>query len=64
MAQGTIETWSIDKDGKSVLTGITRYNSEEISPKNIWEPSSEAVNSSSFTYSGVETRMMSDVPIA
>ena len=63
VAQGTIETWSIDKDGKSVLTGITRYNSEQISPKNIWEPSSEAEILLHSLYSGVETRMMSDVPI-
>ena len=63
VAQGTIETWSIDKDGKSVLTGITRYNNEKISPKNFWEPSSEAEILLHSLYSGVETRMMSDVPI-
>ena len=29
VAQGTIETWSLDKEGKAVLTGITRYKHVE-----------------------------------
>ena len=63
VAQGTIETWSIDKEGKAVLTGITRYNHEKISPDKNWNPNYDAEFLLKSLYNGVESRLMSDVPV-
>ena len=63
VAQGTIETWSIDKEGKAVLTGITRYNHEKISPDKHWNPNYDAEILLKSLYKGVESRLMSDVPV-
>ena len=63
VAQGTIETWSIDKDGKAVLTGVTRYNNEKIYPNKDWNPTLDAKNLLDSLYNGIESRMMSDVPL-
>ena len=63
VAQGTIETWSIDKEGKAVLTGITRYNREKISPDKHWNPNYDAEILLKSLYKGVESRLMSDVPV-
>ena len=63
VAQGTIETWSVDKDGKAVLTGIARYNDEKISPDKAWNPNQDAEILLKSLYSGVESRLMSDVPV-
>ena len=63
VAQGTIETWSIDKEGKAVLTGITRYNHEKISPDKHWNPNYDAEILLKSLYNGVESRLMSDVPV-
>ncbi len=62
VAQGTIETWSVDKDGKAVLTGISRYNDEKISPTKTWNPSTDAEILLQSLYRGVESRFMADVP--
>ena len=63
VAQGTIETWSVDKDGKAVLTGVTRYNNEKIYPNKDWNPTLDAKNLLDSLYNGIESRMMSDVPL-
>ena len=63
VAQGTIETWSIDKEGKAVLTGITRYNQEKVSPEGNWNPNLDAEILLKSLYNGVESRLMSDVPV-
>jgi asparagine synthase (glutamine-hydrolysing) len=63
VAQGTIETWSIDKEGKAVLTGITRYNQEKVSPEGNWNPNLDAKILLNSLYNGVESRLMSDVPV-
>ena len=63
VAQGTIETWSVDKDGKAVLTGIARYTDEKISPDKAWNPNQDAEILLKSLYSGVESRLMSDVPV-
>ncbi|MBT4180848.1 MAG: asparagine synthase (glutamine-hydrolyzing) [Euryarchaeota archaeon] len=63
VAQGTIETWSLDINGRAVLTGVSRYNQENISPENFWDPKTGAKELLDTLYSSVEDRMMSDVPI-
>ena len=63
VAQGSIETWSLDLDGKAVLTGVCRYTHDEISPDKHWNPKSNAKSLLDGLYSSVEDRMMSDTPI-
>tara|TARA_B110000003_G_scaffold242823_1_gene250873 strand:- start:2015 stop:3880 length:1866 start_codon:yes stop_codon:yes gene_type:complete len=63
VAQGTIETWSLDKDGKAVLTGICRYSKDEISPESFWDHRTGAKILLDSLQSSVDDRMMADVPI-
>lgn len=63
VAQGTIETWSLDKDGRAVLTGLCRYNEEKISPEDYWDTKTGAKILLDTLYSSVEDRLMSDVPV-
>ena len=60
---GTIETWSLDSDGKAVLTGISKFSSEKISPDKNWDPISGSKKLLSSLRDGVQDRFMSDVPI-
>ena len=60
---GTIETWSLDSDGKAVLTGISKFSSEKISPNKNWNPISGSKKLLSSLRDGVQDRFMSDVPI-
>ena len=60
---GTIETWSLDSDGKAVLTGISKFSSEKISPNKNWDPISGSKKLLSSLRDGVQDRFMSDVPI-
>jgi len=63
VAQGTIETWSLDVEGRAILTGICRHSQDTISPGKYWDPEIGAKNLLDSLYSSVEDRMMSDVPI-
>jgi asparagine synthase (glutamine-hydrolysing) len=63
VAPGSIETWSLDSQGRAVLTGLCHYNKEIISPDKSWDPKISADYLLQTLYSSVEARMMSDVPI-
>jgi asparagine synthase (glutamine-hydrolysing) len=60
---GTIETWSLDSQGKAVLTGISSYASEKFSPNKNWDPISGSKKLITSLSHGVQDRFMSDVPI-
>jgi len=60
---GTIETWSLDSEGRAVLTGISKFSSEKISPSENWDPTSGSKILLDSLSSGVQDRFMSDVPI-
>ena len=60
---GTIETWSLDSEGKAVLTGISKFSLEKISPNKNWDPISGSKKLLRSLRDGVQDRFMSDVPI-
>ena len=63
VAQGTIETWSLDKDGRAVLTGLCRYSKDKVSPETYWDPKTGAKILLDSLQSSVDDRMMADVPV-
>ena len=63
VAPGTIESWSLDDDGRAVLNGVSRYSRNIVSPTEHWDPSVEARILLDSFRDGLEDRMMSDVPI-
>jgi len=63
VAPGTIESWSLDEDGRAVLNGVCRYSRDIISPAEHWDPSVQARILLDSFRDGLEDRMMSDVPI-
>jgi asparagine synthase (glutamine-hydrolysing) len=63
VSPGTVETWSIDSNGRAVLTGISTYSKDIISPSKIWTPSKHAKILLNSLESSVNDRLMSDVPI-
>ena len=63
VAPGTIESWSLDDDGRAVLNGVYRYSRDIISPTEHWDPSVEVRILLDSFRDGLEDRMMSDVPI-
>lgn len=63
VAPGTVETWSIDNNGRAVLTGISTFSKDVISPTASWDPSTQSKVLFDSLKSSVEDRLMSDVPI-
>ncbi len=63
VAPGTIESWSLDDDGRAVLNRVSRYSRDIVSPAEHWDPSVEARILLDSFRDGLENRMMSDVPI-
>ena len=63
VAPGTIESWSLDDDGRAILNGVCRYSRDIISPTEHWDPSVQARILLDSFRDGLEDRMMSDVPI-
>ena len=60
---GTIETWSLDKDGKAVLTGVAQYSQDIVSPSNSWDPATGAQPLLDSLCNSLEDRLMADVPV-
>ena len=63
VSQGTIETWSLDAQGQASLTGVARYSRDIIAPEKEWDPASQALTLLDSFRSGLEDRLMSDVPV-
>jgi asparagine synthase (glutamine-hydrolysing) len=63
VAPGSIESWSLDDDGRAILNGVCRYSRNIISPTEHWDPSVQARILLDSFQDGLEARMMSDVPI-
>ena len=63
VAPGTIESWSLNEDGRAVLNGVCRYSRDIITPAEHWDPSVQARILLDSFRNGLEARMMSDVPI-
>ena len=60
---GTIETWSLDKDGQAVMTGFAEYEKTKVEPGKKWNPESQASLLLDSMSSSIEDRLMSDVPV-
>jgi asparagine synthase (glutamine-hydrolysing) len=63
VAQGTIETWSLDGEGRAVLTGIARYSKDIVDPQQGLDFSRQSGLLLDSLRDGIEDRMMSDVPL-
>ena len=63
VAQGTIETWSLDRHGRAVLTGIARYSKDTVDPQQGQDLSRQASLLLDSLRDSIEDRMMSDVPL-
>lgn len=63
VAPGTIETWSLDEQGRATLTGVTRYSVENVSPQENWHPEVDAAPLLDSLCDSIEDRLMSDVPL-
>ena len=63
VAPGTIESWSLDDDGRAFLNGVCRYSRDVVSPEGRWDPAVQARILLDSFRDGLEDRMMSDVPI-
>ena len=63
VAPGTVESWSLDEQGRAVLKGICKYSRIIVSPEDRWDPSTQARILLDSFREGLEARMMSDVPI-
>ncbi len=63
VAQGTIETWSLDREGAAVLTGIARYSKDTVDPQQGLDLSRQSSLLLESLREGIEDRMMSDVPL-
>lgn len=63
VAQGTIETWSLDEHGRAVLTGVARYSKDTVDPQQGQDITRQASLLLDSLRDGIEDRMMSDVPL-
>lgn len=63
VAQGTIETWGLDVEGRAVLTGISRYSRDKVNPTEGMDFKVQSQALLDTLRGAVEDRMMSDVPL-
>ncbi len=63
VAPGTVETWSLDGEGRATLTGVASYSREAVVPSAAWNPDLEAAGLLDSLCESVEDRLMSDVPL-
>ncbi len=63
ISPGTIETWSIDEEGFAVLTGVSRYSKDIISPDLTWDPKNQSKPLLESLTSSIRDRLLSDVPV-
>ena len=59
---GTIETWSLDSNGRAVLTGVANYSTIKNSPNKEWSPNHAPQLLHSLRM-GLADRLNSDVPV-
>ncbi|HJM66660.1 MAG TPA: asparagine synthase (glutamine-hydrolyzing) [Candidatus Thalassarchaeaceae archaeon] len=60
---GTIETWSLDSDGRAVLTGVASYTQFRNNPSQKWDPKKSAHELLHSLRLGLADRLNSDVPV-
>jgi asparagine synthase (glutamine-hydrolysing) len=63
VAPGTIETWSLDGEGRATLTGVATYSQERVAPGNSWDSSGNAESLLDSLCVSIKDRLMSDVPL-
>lgn len=63
VAPGTIETWSLDDNGRATMTGVVSYAQDVVSPSESWNPQSDAQPLLDSLCSSIEDRLMADVPL-
>lgn len=60
---GTVERWSLDQLSQPVLLDVANIERQRLSPTNDWNPSTNAAGLLESFVSGVQQRLMADVPV-
>ena len=60
---GTIETWSLDENGRAYLTGVVNYDKPRVKPAKSWNPATQAKVLLESLRNSIEDRLMADVPV-
>ena len=60
---GTIETWSLDENGRAYLTGVVNYDKPRVKPDKSWNPATQAKVLLESLRNSIEDRLMADVPV-
>ena len=60
---GTIETWSLDGNGRAYLTGVVNYEKPRVNPARSWNPDTQAKVLLGSLRDSIEERLMADVPV-
>ncbi|MBT4059939.1 MAG: asparagine synthase (glutamine-hydrolyzing) [Euryarchaeota archaeon] len=63
VAPATIETWSLDSEGRATLTGVATYSAEKVMPSSSWQPEVDAAPLLDSLCESIQDRLMSDVPL-
>tara|TARA_B100000902_G_scaffold5335_1_gene6945 strand:+ start:4369 stop:6195 length:1827 start_codon:yes stop_codon:yes gene_type:complete len=60
---GTIETWSLDENGRAYLTGVVNYDKPRVKLAKSWNPATQAKVLLESLRNSIEDRLMADVPV-
>lgn len=60
---GTVERWSLNQLNRAVLLDVAHIERQVLSPKPTWDPASNASHLLESFVSGVQQRLMADVPV-
>lgn len=63
VSPGSVETWSLDSQGRAVLTGISKFSNDIVAPESEWNPTTQSQILLDSLSSSIDDRFMSDVPI-
>ena len=60
---GTVEVWTIQEDGSPILTSVASFERQQQQPEISWNPDRDSPKLLESFISGVQQRLMSDVPV-
>ena len=60
---GTVEVWAIQEDGSPILTSVASFERQQQQPEISWNPDRDSPKLLESFISGVQQRLMSDVPV-
>lgn len=60
---GTVEVWSLQENHSPILTSVASFERQQQQPENSWSPDRDSPKLLESFISGVQQRLMSDVPV-